>query len=54
MKTKKAQYKDRAPYKVNVVIEQKFQKGYKETLQNVFVNLSKKIVEFNKTNKDDR
>lgn len=54
MKTKQAKYKDRAPYNVNISIEKKFQNDYKSALQNVFVNLSKKIVELDKSNKDGR
>lgn len=47
-KAKKAEYKDRAPFNVNVEIEKKFKEGYKNCLQNIFVNLSHKITEFNK------
>ena len=49
-KTSKAHYKDKAPYNVNVEIEKKFHNAYNKVLKNVFVNLSNKIVEFNKDN----
>lgn len=45
---KKAKYKDRAPFNVNIEIEKKFKEGYKNCLQNIFVNMSKTIINFDK------
>lgn len=44
----KVHYKDKAPYNVNIEIEKKFHDSYNKVLKNIFVNLSNKIVQFNK------
>ena len=47
---KRPKYKDRAPYNVNVDIENTFKENYMKTSRNIFVNLSHKVIEFNNSN----
>ena len=49
-KYSKPVYKDRAPFNVNVDIENSFKENYMKALRNIFVNLSHKVIEFNNSN----
>jgi len=48
MAKKQAKYRDRAPYKVNIVIEKKFQDDYKKVLKTIFTEISKELVKMAK------
>lgn len=45
---KKSEYKEEPMFQINKDIENVFKKNYQKTLENIFSNVSKKIINFAK------